>query len=99
MNVLSLFDGMSCGQIALNRANIQYNNYFASEIDKNAINVTQHHYPNTVQLGDVTKIKGSDLPKIDLVIGKLFWVTFMACLSISEAKYVSYLILARLSAI
>jgi len=69
MNVLSLFDGMSCGQIALNRAGIKYDNYFASEIDKHAIKVTQHNYPNTIQLGDVTQIKGSDLPKIDLLIG------------------------------
>lgn len=68
MNVLSLFDGMSCGQIALNRANIQYNNYFASEIDKNVIKVTQHNYPNTVQLGDVTKIEFI-ATKIDLLIG------------------------------
>ena len=68
MNVLSLFDGMSCGQIALNRANIQYKTYFASEIDKNAIKVTQHHYPNTVQLGDVTKIEFI-ASKIDLLIG------------------------------
>jgi DNA (cytosine-5)-methyltransferase 3A len=69
MNVLSLFDGISCGQIALNKANIPYNNYFASEIDKNAIKVAQHHYPNTIQLGDVTQIKGDNLPKIDLLIG------------------------------
>ncbi len=69
MNVLSLFDGMSCGQIALNRVGIKYDNYFASEIDKWAIQVTQSNYPNTIQLGDVIKIKGSDLPKIDLVIG------------------------------
>ena len=69
MNVLSLFDGMSCGQIALNRVGIKYDNYFASEIDKYAIKVTQHNYPNTIQLGDVTKIKGCDLPKIDLLIG------------------------------
>jgi DNA (cytosine-5)-methyltransferase 3A len=68
MNVLSLFDGMSCGQIALNKANIQYDNYFASEIDKNAIKVTQHHYPNTIQLGDVTKIEFI-ASKIDLLIG------------------------------
>ena len=68
-NVLSLFDGMSCGQIALNRAGITYDNYYASEIDKHAIKVTQHNYPNTIQLGDVTKIKSSDLPKIDLLIG------------------------------
>jgi DNA (cytosine-5)-methyltransferase 3A len=68
MNVLSLFDGISCGQIALNKANIQYDNYFASEIDKNAIKVTQHHYPNTIQLGDVTKIEFI-ASKIDLLIG------------------------------
>ena len=69
MNVLSLFDGISCGQIALNKANIKYENYFASEINKSAIKITQHNYPNTIQLGDVSKIKGSDLPKIDLLIG------------------------------
>ena len=57
MNVLSLFDGLSCGQIALNRAGIKYDNYFASEIKKHAIKVTQHNYPNTIQLGDITKIK------------------------------------------
>lgn len=69
MNVLSLFDGMSCGQIALNKLGIKYNNYFASEIDKHAIKVTQHNYPKTIQLGDVSQIKTSDLPKIDLLIG------------------------------
>ena len=69
MNVLSLFDGMSCGQIALNRAGVRYDNYFASEIDKWAIQVTQKNFPNTIQLGDVTKILGSDLPKIDLIMG------------------------------
>ena len=68
-NVLSLFDGLSCGQIALNRVGIEYDNYFASEIDKHAIKVTQTNYPNTIQLGDVTKVKGSGLPKIDLLIG------------------------------
>lgn len=68
-SVLSLFDGMSCGQIALNRIGIEYDNYFASEIDKHAIKVTQTNYPNTTQLGDVTKVKGNDLPKIDLLIG------------------------------
>src|SRR5574344_2500072 len=68
-NILSLFDGMSCGQIALNRAGIEYDNYFASEIDKYAIKVTQHNYPNTIQIGDVTQVKGADLPKIDLLLG------------------------------
>jgi len=69
MNVLSLFDGMSCGQIALNRLGIKYNKYYASEIDTYAIKVTQHNFPNTIQLGDVTQIKGSELPQIDLLIG------------------------------
>ena len=69
MNVLSLFDGMSCGQIALNRAGIRYDKYFASEIKKHAIKVTQHNYPNTKQLGDVTKLDTTKAPKIDLLIG------------------------------
>ena len=69
MNVLSLFDGLSCGQIALNHAEIKYDKYFASEIDEYAIKVTQHNYPETIQIGDVTQVKGSDLPKIDLLIG------------------------------
>lgn len=69
MNVLSLFDGMSCGQIALNRAGIKYDNYYASEIDKFAIQVTQKNYPNTIQMGSVTEILGKNLPKIDLLIG------------------------------
>ena len=69
MNVLSLFDGISCGQLALERAGIQVNKYFASEIDKHTIKVTQSNYPNTTQIGDVTKVNGADLPKIDLLIG------------------------------
>jgi len=69
LNVLSLFDGMSCGQIALERTNIGVDNYFASEIDKYAIQITQKNYPKTIQLGDVTKWKSWNLPKIDLLIG------------------------------
>jgi DNA (cytosine-5)-methyltransferase 3A len=57
INVLSLFDGMSCGQIALNRLGIKYKNYFASEIDKHGVKVTQTHFPNTIQLGDVCGIQ------------------------------------------
>lgn len=57
INVLSLFDGISCGQIALERQGIEIENYFASEIDKYAMQVTQHNYPNTIQLGDLTKVK------------------------------------------
>ena len=71
MNVLSLFDGMSCGQIALNRAGIKYDAYFASEVDKYAIKVTQANYPNTVQIGDVTQVDHTRLPfgGIDLLMG------------------------------
>lgn len=69
INVLSLFDGMSCGQIALERAKIKVKKYYASEIDKKGIEVTQYNYPNTIQLGDVVNVKASDLEKIDLIIG------------------------------
>ena len=69
LNVLSLFDGMSCGRLALERAGIKVNNYFASEIDKYAIQVAKHNYPNTQHIGDVTKVKASELPKIYLLIG------------------------------
>lgn len=57
MNVLSLFDGMSCGQIALDKLGIHVDKYFASEIKPHAIKVTQDNYPNTIQVGDITKIR------------------------------------------
>lgn len=71
LNILSLFDGMSCGQIALQRAGISVNNYYASEIDKHAIKVTMANFPNTIQLGSVANLKHIDWlnPKIDLLIG------------------------------
>lgn len=69
MNVLSLFDGISCGQIALNRVGIEYENYYACEIEKTAMAITQKNYPKTIQLGDVTKLDTKTLPKIDLLIG------------------------------
>ena len=71
MNVLSLFDGMSCGQIALNKAGIKYDAYFASEVDKYAIKVAQANYPNTIQIGAVTKVDHTRLPfgGIDLLMG------------------------------
>lgn len=69
LTVLSLFDGISCGQIALEKAGIKINKYFASEINKNAIKITQINYPNTIQLGNVENISSSNLPKIDLLIG------------------------------
>ena len=69
MKVLSCFDGMSCGQIALNKVGIDYSTYYASEIDKYAIQVTQANYPDTVQLGDIRSVDPLALPKIDLLIG------------------------------
>ena len=69
MNVLSLFDGMSCGQIALDKLGIKVDNYFASEIDEKAITITQHNYPKTKQIGSVLDVKGVDLSKIDLLFG------------------------------
>lgn len=67
-NVLSLFDGMSCGQIALNRAGIKYDKYFASEIDRHAIKVTMKNFPETIQIGDIKKVKEKELPEIDLIL-------------------------------
>jgi site-specific DNA-cytosine methylase len=71
MNVLSLFDGISAGQVALERAGIKVDNYYASEIDKYAIQVTMKNYPNTIQLGSVTNWMNWDIDftTIDLVIG------------------------------
>lgn len=71
MNVLSLCDGMSCGQIALTELGIKIDNYYASEIEKNAIKVTQDNFPNTIQIGDIKKISAeflTTLPKIDLIL-------------------------------
>lgn len=80
ITVLSLFDGISCGRIALERAGIKVNKYYASEIKPCAIKVTMEHYPDTIQIGDVTKVryrdgvlyteKGEfDVGHIDLLIG------------------------------
>jgi len=69
INVLSLFDGMSCGRLALQKAGIKVNKYYASEIDKHAISVTMANFPNTIQLGSVIGVNGAELPKIDLLIG------------------------------
>lgn len=80
INVLSLFDGISCGQVALQRANIPVATYFASEIDKYAIKITQKNFPKTIQLGDITKLKYKngifyndkdywDVGQIDLLLG------------------------------
>jgi DNA (cytosine-5)-methyltransferase 3A len=69
MNILSLFDGISCGQVALNRAGISYDNYYASEIDKFAIQIADKNYPHIKRLGNVLDVKHTDLPHIDLLIG------------------------------
>lgn len=69
MNVLSLFDGQSCGQIALNKLGIKYDRYIASEIDTYAMKVTKHNYPNTEHVGDVKNVSYVNLPQIDLLFG------------------------------
>jgi len=69
ISVLSLFDGISCGQLALQRLGVKVKNYFASEIDEYAIKVTQYNFPNTIQIGNVNDVKANNLPKIDLLIG------------------------------
>lgn len=70
INVLSLFDGMSCGQLAISQLGFEYN-YYASEIDKHAMQVTQSNFPNTVQLGSVEhwQLWNIDFASIDLLIG------------------------------
>lgn len=68
-NVLSLFDGMSCGRQALDKAGIAFGVYYASEIDKSAIAVSQKNHPNTVQLGSVEDWRGWDLENVDLIMG------------------------------
>lgn len=69
MNILSLFDGMSCGRLASIKAGIKVDNYLASEIKEDAIKVTQENYPDTKQLGSVTELSAIDLPKINILIG------------------------------
>lgn len=71
MNILSLFDGISVGHLALENAGIKVDNYYASEISKNAIKITNHNYPDTIQLGDVCNWRNWDIDwySIDMVIG------------------------------
>ena len=69
MNVFSAFDGMSCGRLALDRANIEVTSYIASEIDSFAIKVAGKNYPDNVNVGDITKVKSSKLPEIDIMLG------------------------------
>lgn len=82
MRVLSLFDGISCGRVALERAGIPVDVYYASEIDKYAIQVAQNNYPDTIQIGDIRKIDFSEyVDKIDLIIGG------SPCQDLSNYKY------------
>lgn len=69
MNVLSLFDGISTGQLALQRSGILYEHYFASEIDTYAIRVTNNNFPLTIQIGDIQALQGKFLPEIYLMMG------------------------------
>ncbi len=70
INVLSLFDGIGCSRIAINKCkNLEIKNYFYSEIDKNCLNLTKKKYPNDISLGPVEGIESKKLPKIDLLIG------------------------------
>lgn len=72
MVVLSLFDGISCGQLALTNLGYKIDKYYASEIDKNAIKITNKNFPNTIQIGDIEKITIEDIKKmdkIDLILG------------------------------
>ena len=71
MNILSLFDGISCGMVALKRAGIEVDNYYSSEIENSAITISNNNYPEIIRLGDVTNINKnvlSTLPKIDLIL-------------------------------
>lgn len=69
MNVLSLFDGISCGMVALERAGIPVDEYIAYEIEENAIKVSQHNYPQIKQCGDVFKADFTQYEGFDLLIG------------------------------
>ena len=69
MNVLSLFDGMSCGQIALDQLDIKVDNYYASEINEDSIKVTLDNFPNTKEIGSIIDVKSELLPTIDLMFG------------------------------
>lgn len=69
MKILSLFDGISCARVAIERAGIKIEKYYASEIDKYAIQIAQKNYPDTIQVGSITELKGEDFKDIDLIIG------------------------------
>lgn len=69
-NVLSLFDGISCGRVALERAGIKVDKYFASEIDKRAIEVSKHNYPDILHIGDIFSVDFTKyIDNVDIIIG------------------------------
>ena len=85
LNVLSLFDGISCGQVALERAGIEVENYYASEIKTSAIKVAKLHYPNTIHIGDINNIDFKEyVGKIDLIIGG------SPCQDFSPVKWINW---------
>jgi len=86
MNVLSLFDGMSCGQQALERAGIKVNKYFASEIDKYAIQVTMANYPNTIQLGSVVNVAGGGYLRLIFLLEEVLVNHFHLLASVRECR-------------
>jgi len=71
MNILSVCNGISCGRVATDKADLKVDNYFSSEIDKNAMKIADKNYPQDIdnKLGDMTKWEEWNLPKIDLLIG------------------------------
>ena len=68
-NVLSLFDGISCGAQALKDSNVKFNNYYSSEVDKSAIKIALHNHPEIIPVGDVRNLIGKDFKGVDLIIG------------------------------
>ena len=87
MKVLSLFDGLSCGQIALKELGIKVDKYYASEIDKHAIKQTMLNFPDTIQLGSVTDVDVSKLDKIDFLIGGSPCTNFSFCREAKRDEY------------
>ena len=69
LNVLSLFDGISCARVALDRANIKVNSFYASEIDKYAIQISQKNYPDIQHIGSVVDIRGENYKDVELLVG------------------------------
>ena len=68
-NALGLFDGIACGRLALERAGIEFDNYYSSEIDKYAIQIADKNYPDNIRLGDILNWRDWDLEDVDLIMG------------------------------